>query len=340
VATVLFAVGLRETLDRTQRSLTFEGRVQVQVTREPVYPDASLMATVDAQPDTARVVRTAGFSVAVPGAGPTFCQAFLGDSPSLGYLLISGRWFHGTGEVVAPKALLQDAHLRVGDTFTGSAGGQPLRLHIVGEVYNLNNLGHSLLTDWSTYEQVKPDASPGAYYITLKPGADAAAYARRVAATEPDFLSVQQTQTDLVGPIQIIDSVTLVLAIVLLLIAVAGVFNTVLLNTRERIRDTAVLKALGMTPGQVLAMVVTSAAVLGIAGGILGVPVGVAIHHVLTTSLQGATGNDVPPQTLNVFTPLQLVGAPIAALLVAMLAAALPARWAARAPVVAILHSE
>ena len=341
VATVVFAVGLRATLERSQVGITHLGRVQMTVTREPAYPDASVTATLAAQPETAGVVGSAFFQVHVPGVEtPVVTTAFRGDSGRLGYFVLAGRWFRGPGEALAPRALLTDAHLRVGDTIAATANGQPLRLTIVGETYNLDNLGHSLFVDWSTYREVQPDAAPGSYLVSLRPGADAAAYARRVAATEPDFLSVQLTQSELIGPIQTIDSVTLALAVVLVVIAVAGVFNTLLLSTRERVRDVAVLKAVGMTPGQVLAMVVTSAAVLAFAGGLMGLPVGVVLHHLLTGVLQASTGNDTPPQTLDVFTAPMLAAVLAAGLLVAMLAAALPGRWAARTPVTRVLRSE
>jgi len=74
--------------------------------------------------------------------------------------------------------------------------------------------------------------------------------------------------------------------------------------------------------------------------GLLGVPVGVAVHHVLTAVLQASTGNDTPQQTLDVFTAPQVVFVVAAGLLVATLAAALPARWASRTPVVQVLRSE
>jgi len=64
-----------------------------------------------------------------------------------------------------------------------------------------------------------------------------------------------------------IDGVLFAIAAVIALIAVAGVFNTLLLNTRERVRDTATLKALGMSPRQLIGMVAASAGFLALLGG-------------------------------------------------------------------------
>ena len=64
------------------------------------------------------------------------------------------------------------------------------------------------------------------------------------------------------------------LALAVALIALAGVSGTVLLS----MRDVATLKALGMTPAQMLAMVVTSAGAIALAGVLLGVPLGYVLR--------------------------------------------------------------
>ncbi len=131
-----------------------------------------------------------------------------------------------------------------------------------------------------------------------------------------------------------------VLAAVLALIAVVGVFNTMLLNTREGARETAVLKALGMTPLQVLAMVAASAVVLGSVGGVLGLPVGVSVHRALMQALGNVGGNDMPESVLRVFSAPGLILLALAGVAVALVGSLLPARWAARTRVAEVLHSE
>lgn len=93
----------------------------------------------------------------------------------------------------------------------------------------------------------------------------------------------------------------MVLALVLSAIAAAGVLNTMLLNTREQIRDTAILKALGMTPRQVVGMVATSAAALGLTGAMAGLPAGVAVYRSLLGTIAARFAGDVLPADL--FSP-------------------------------------
>jgi len=279
VATVVVALGVPRSFAAINNSETNAGNVDVIVTKSPAFVDADAMQVINSQPETVRVVVESGANVTIPGiADPVNSRVFRGDSSRLGYLLVSGRWFSGPGEVLAPRALLRDANLKVGDTFTGTIRGTSLNLRVVGEVYDVSNLGHELFIDWSTLTAAVPDMTPFGYLVTLKAGANVDAYVKRLAAAQPDLLDVHANNTDTIAPVKIIDGVLLVIAGVIALIAVGGIFNTLLLNTRERVRDTATLKALGMSPRQVVGMVAASAGFLALVGGLIAVPVLSLIH--------------------------------------------------------------
>jgi putative ABC transport system permease protein len=341
VATVVVAIGLPRSFALINNSETGAGSYQVMVTRTSAYPDSDVMRVLNAQPETARVVAVGGQNVDVPGVtDPVNSRLYRGDSSHLGFMVIAGRWFSAPGEVLAPAALLRDAHLKIGDTFMGLASGQPLQLRVVGEVYDINNLGHSLFMDLATMASVIPAVEPFYYDVTLAPGADVSSYVRRVAAAQPDLIDVHASDTSIITPVKIIDLVLLILAGVLALIGIGGVFNMLLLNTRERIRDTATLKALGMSPRQVIAMVAASAALLALVGGLMAMPVGLALHHLLNDVISSSAGNDTPPGAYAVFNPLELVLIPLLGVAVAVAAALIPGRWAARTNVVEVLHAE
>jgi AcrR family transcriptional regulator len=331
VATVVVAVGLPRSFELINNSETGAGKYQVVVSRTNAYPDAQVMSILNAQPETARVVGIDGENIVVPGiTDPVNTRVFRGPSSQLGYLVIAGRWFNGPGEVLAPEGLLHDANLKIGDTFTGSLFGQSLRLRVVGEVYDISNLGHQLFTDYSTLPSNIPNSTPGQYLVTLRPGSNVDAYVQRVAAAQPDLLNVHASDTSLIGPVKIIDSVLLALAAVLVLIGVGGVFNTLLLNTRERLHDTATLKAVGMSPRQVMVMVAASAGLLALVAGVAAMPLGLFLHRVLNDVISASTGNDTPPSVYGVFGPLELIAIPVLGIVVAVAASLIPGRWAAR----------
>ncbi|HEX2648181.1 MAG TPA: ABC transporter permease, partial [Candidatus Dormibacteraeota bacterium] len=340
VITVTVALGVPRSFQALNDNGTGAGRIDVVVHRSPAMSDADAMHLINSRPDTQSIVSQLGTNVTVPGIGdPVNAVLFRGDSTSLGFLLISGRWFSAPGEVLAPRALMQDAHLKVGDTFTSTHHGQPIRMLLVGEVFGISNLGHQLLMDISTLsasEAVTPDT----YLVKLAPGANVDAYVRQLAATQPDLLDVQKNDTSLVAPVQIIDKVLLAVAAVVVVIGVAGIFNTLLLNTRERVRDTATLKAVGMSPRQMVVMVAATAGLLALVGGVIALPAGVGLNHVLLDFVSNAAGNDTPPAIYNMFAGWELAVLPFAGVAVAVAAALIPGRWAARTNVVEVLHAE
>jgi putative ABC transport system permease protein len=123
-------------------------------------------------------------------------------------------------------------------------------------------------------------------------------------------------------------------------VAALGVFNTVVLNARERRRDVGMLKSIGMTPGQVTAMMVTSMAVLGALSGLLGIPLGMLAHRVVLPIMAHAAQVRFPRSVLDVYHPPLLVLLALAGIGIAALGAFVPARSAARATIAEVLHNE
>jgi len=348
VTTLVFASGLQGSTHLDTKGAV--GRIgdpryaDLTVQRSIAYPDQKVMATLAAQPETDFVVGAASSVETVPGVGgryPVLVVAYRGDSARLAIPVIRGRWFNAPGEVVAPRATLEASHLNVGDRFQAVIRGRSVELQVVGEIFSTSWLGREIDMDLSTLAAAAPGMQPTYYFVKLKPGRDAEAYARRVQATEPDFLDAGANRIPgSISPVDTLNSVMLVLAAVLALIAVAGVFNTLLLNTREHARETAVLKALGMTPLQVLAMVAAGAVLLGSVGGVLGLPAGVAVHRAMMQALASLLGNDMPDSFFRVFSAPGLILLALAGVAVALVGSLLPARWAAQTRVAEVLHSE
>jgi len=176
--------------------------------------------------------------------------------------------------------------------------------------------------------------------VKLTPGANVEEYVRRVAAAQPDLLDVHGSDTGIIGPIQIIDNVLAVMAAVIALLPIAGIFNPLLLNTRERVRDTAILKALGMSPRQVIVMVAATAGLLALIGGMIGMPMGVGLNRLLIDLISNLAGQDAPASIYGVFAPWELVAIPLIGVIVAIAAAPIPGPGAARTKVVEVLHAE
>ena len=343
VATVVVALGESRSFNKIYTYEGHIGNVDVVVSKSPALADAQATQLINSQPETMRVVAETTTNISVSGiADPVSTLGFRGDSATLGYLLSPGRWFTGPGEVVANRGFAQDAHLNLGDTFTGTVHGQTLKLRIVGEVFDFTAGpgGHILMLDWSTITAAVPDLTPSVYQVTLKPGSNLDAYVKRLAVAQPDLLDVQANSTGNTAFLTVIAGVLFGIAAIIALIAIAGVFNTMLLSTRERVRDTATLKTIGMSPWQVIGMVATSAGFLALVGGLVAVPVGVALYRMLFDQLSSLGGNITPLAFYDVFAPWELVAIPLGGIIVAVVAAGIPGRWAARTNVVEVLHAE
>jgi putative ABC transport system permease protein len=118
------------------------------------------------------------------------------------------------------------------------------------------------------------------------------------------------------------------------------VLNTVVLQTRERVHDLGVFKAVGMTPRQLTAMVVCSAAGVGLIAGLAAVPAGVALQRYVLPVMAHAAQTGVPASVLNVYAPAGLALLALSGLVIAAAGALAPATWAARARTASALRAE
>ena len=173
----------------------------------------------------------------------------------------------------------------------------------------------------------------------MRPGTDVAAYVNRIQrpGLPVDLAQQAGSETSFI----LINGVIAGLALVLILIAIAGVFNTVLLNTREQLRDIAILKAVGMGPRGVVGMVVVSIALLGVIAGAIGIPLGLVLHrNILSFMGKIASGTNIPP---SFFDPISHAAYPLLLLsgvFIAVIGAWLPAQWAASSGVSDVLSRE
>jgi putative ABC transport system permease protein len=137
-----------------------------------------------------------------------------------------------------------------------------------------------------------------------------------------------------------VDALAAVLTLLVVATAALGVFNTVMVELRDRIHDLGIYKAIGMTPRQTVAMVLTSTAAVGLVAGAIGVPAGVALHHYVIPVMGHAAGTDLPHADVAVFRGLEEVLLGLGGVALAMVAAMIPAGWAARLRTAAALRTE
>lgn len=304
---------------------------------------ASITAAIAAQPGTRAHYGSATTEATVSGmSGPVTVTAFDGDASWGGFTMVSGRWFTGAGEAVVPSTVLTATGARVGDTVTLTVRGKPVEVRIVGEVFDTGHDGRTVLTDATTLRPAAPDLNSPTQYADLRPGTDAHAYLTALnAELKPLGVTASTTKSSNGSDtVTVLDSLTALLTLMLVCVAGLGVLGGVVLDTHERVHDLGIHKALGMTPRQTVTMVVTSVVLPGLAGGALGVPLGLAVHGAVIPAMGHAAGLRLPHSVIDVYDTQDLILLGLAGVAVAVLGSLLPAGWAARIRTATALRAE
>ncbi|MER5755271.1 FtsX-like permease family protein [Streptomyces sp. NPDC002088] len=352
-----FAVGLTSSLNAVGKAQDPESRAAVSVftggpavanggpppaesTPDPLQADpAKVSAAIEAQKGTASYYGLTQEEATVAGvSGTVQASLYEGDSRAGSYAMISGHWVAGPGQVVVPSRFLETTGTELGDTVRVTIGKETATLRIVGEAFDTSDDTLEIHADLAEF----PAADPKLFLVEVKPGVSPAEYARKLAGlvrplggdAEANSLSEQENF------ILILDAMAVLLTLMLVSVAGLGVLNSVVLDTRERVHDLGVCKALGMSPRQTVSLVLASVAGIGVLGGLAGVPAGYALHGFVLPVMGHAAGTDLPTSVLDVYEPLQLVLLGLAGIVIALLGALLPAGWAAKARTATALRTE
>lgn len=244
------------------------------------------------------------------------------------------------GEVWLYRQAAQDLGLKAGDTFVmefPASGKQALK--VAGIFDNKSGLGTDYLIALATYDANVPERADAQVLIKLKPRVSIAAARSALGGVAAKFPGIQiddQLQSKQRSARQVNQLLGLVSALLglALIIAVLGITNTLALSVFERTRELGLLRAVGMSRGQVRSMIRWEAVIISAIGAVLGLAVGLLLGWAIVTSLkeQGLSELAVPV--------LQLLGYLVAAGLAGVLAAVPPARRAARLNVLAAISAE
>ncbi|MQY16638.1 hypothetical protein SRB5_68400 [Streptomyces sp. RB5] len=349
---VVFAVGLSTTLFAIQRDGEPDeggGQALVRTVRmmtgpppgasdgpppEPQGPadPAKVAAAIDAAGGTESYYRRGETEVRVAGLkDPVPVVAYGGDVSGAKHTMTEGRWFEADGEAVAASRFLLSTGAEIGDTVTLSDRDRSVRLRIVGEVFDLSEDGMAVRTTEASLSALKPEYEMTEFTVGLTDGTDVGAYTKKLdKVLEPLGAEAAVSETGKSSVLAAMQALIAILTLMLVTVACLGVLNTVVLDTRDRVRDLGVFKALGMTPRQTVTQVLTQVGVIGVLAGAIGVPLGVALHHYVMPAMGDAAGTRIPPSHIDAYGAGQLTLLALAGVAIAVTGALLPAGWAAR----------
>jgi putative ABC transport system permease protein len=357
VAAATFAVGLNWSLLRVMTDLNRDVASPVRVEigalgfgRGEAPPanlgDASQITdSIAGHPDTGHSVAIGQVDVSVAGMSAVPFVGYDGDAGWLGYTLIEGSWFSGPGEAVAPSNFFTQTGLRVGDTTTVSAGGRSVTVKLVGEIFDSPQESQDGLVvrgAWPDVATLDPSIEPTRWEAQPVAGVNVRAYRSSLQeAVGAEAVVFGESDPSGDASFVLFLSVVALMGIVLVAMSLGGVFNTVLLETRRRTREVAVLKAVGLTPAQVVAMVLATVVPVGLVAGVIGVPLGLVAQRLVLGYMGEVAANlRIPPSVYDVFPFMVLVGLGLLGLVIGAAGAYLPAQRAARASIAPVLQAE
>jgi putative ABC transport system permease protein len=357
VAAVTFAVGLDWSLvrvvDQLNRNAASPVRAElhgsfaapIATTDADAASAPNVAATIAADPGTGRFVSIGQADVIVPRVGSVPFVGYDRDTSWLGYELIHGRWSTAPGEAVAPTNLFTQSGLRVGDTVTIGRDGHSVTIRLVGQIFDTAEESDTDLVirgSWTDLATLDPTVQPSRWEMQPASGTETRSYLTRLQdQLNPgvNVWAVSDSSSD--ESFILFLSVVGLLGVVLVAISVGGVFNTVLLETRQRTHEMAVLKGIGQSPVQVIGMVLASIVPAGVLAGLIGVPLGMAAQRaVLTYMGQVAAKTTVPESAFDVFPPIVLLPLLLAGLAIGAVGAFLPAHRAAYSRIAPVLQAE
>jgi putative ABC transport system permease protein len=209
----------------------------------------------------------------------------------------------------------------------------------VGLVYGPRGSFNSFLIDSTAWSAHADQVTDNSVIVKLAPGTSVAAARAGITAAvvpygSPDVQDRQQYADAQASGVNVVLTISYVLLVLAIVIALAGIANTLALSVHERTRELGLLRAVGLTRRQARALVRWESLLVALFGTLGGVALGTFLAWTLVRAASGSTaiGFAASPATL----VLILAAGAVAG----VVAAARPARRAAKLDLLAAIAQE
>jgi putative ABC transport system permease protein len=288
--------------------------------------------------------------VITPTGGPTFGVSWQGDDGIQGVTIKAGRAPSGPDELAIDKATADNENFEIGDTVSYLTDVGTFEGTIVGTVGlgSADSFGGAQLValDLDTaLVHFGADGKVDAIDIAVVDGADVAEVQQAIAGILPPQTEVvtgeqvaQETADDVNQFVSVFGTGLLVFAFITAFVSAFIINNVFQITIGQRLRELALLRAVGASARQVRWMISAEAFALGVLATLFGVLGGLLVARGLIAAFDAAGAGFPDTQTV-----LQARTVAIAALVgigITMASVIVPSRRAAKIPPVAAMRPE
>ncbi len=294
---------------------------------------------------------------AIGGSGPPTFGLGWDPNPKLNqFHLVAGHAPENDGQIVVDKQTADKGHFKVGQRITILTTKAPKKYELAGiakfgTVDSLAGASIILFTPaeaqrlanvTNEYSQISVVAKPGVSQTQVAQDieqtllTDPATHANQYQVITGKALT-KENQDSVRKALGFISTALLVFAFVALIVGMFIIYNTFSIVVAQRMREMALLRALGASKRQVLGSVIGESVVVGALASAVGVAAGVGLSIGLK-GVMNAVGFQIPGSGV-VLRPSAVVIGLLVGTIVTIVSAVVPARQAARVPPVAAMRA-
>jgi putative ABC transport system permease protein len=294
--------------------------------------------------------RTGKPELVLSGTSPVLGINWTGDEATSAEKIVAGHK-PNPGEIVVDKGTVDREGLTLGDkipVYTVNSGTTPKVFTLVGTFTTggEDSVGGAVVTAFTTDDAQTMMFKPGQFtsiYLAANSGLSQAELRGRVTGVLPAGVEAitgsqlaDENANTVKDALAFLSTALLIFAGISVFVGAFIIFNTFTMLVAQRVRELALLRALGASRRQVQVSVQAEAALVGFVGATVGLVAGVLLARLLHAAM-GAFGVVLPDGGM-VFLPRTIVVCYLVGVLVTSAAAVVPAHKAATVPPIAALR--
>ncbi|WP_342376769.1 ABC transporter permease [Myxococcus stipitatus] len=229
-----------------------------------------------------------------------------------------------TDALIVSEPLSFHRGVKVGDTVQLATDRGLHAFRVVGVYFDYGSDVGTVLMPRATYDRWFDDRGVSGVALYAAPGQDLDALLASVRerAGDTQALLIRSNRSLRQMSMEVFDrtfTITQVLRLLAICVAFVGVLSALMSLQLERARELAVLRAMGLTPGQLWGLVSLQTGLLGLLAGLFSLPLGVGLAYILVHVINQRSFGwtlrlAVSPETLGQALLLALVAAALAGL--------------------------